>query len=325
MFWKRSVTFVLFVALALFLTGCELSLQTSEVQDIGNVPVTSNEGTDQTAGESGETAVEPAPETSGEAEEPAPTTEESISESPRPETEGEQPAEPSTEEPAPATEEPAPATEESEEPAPSESSSGEGEPAPVVTAEPPATTGETATTEQPAPTTTATADSHTVAAGENLYRIGLRYGVSWVAIAQANNIANPNSIQVGQVLRIPSGDTTADPAPTPIPVPSEGTTYTVRAGDTLARIGQAFGVDWRLIAEANGLINPNRILVGDELKIPANTPGPNPDLTHEVRVGETLFLISLNYGVTWTSIAEANELTAPYVIYPGQILTIPGE
>jgi len=44
---------------------------------------------------------------------------------------------------------------------------------------------------------------HTVQAGENLYRISLRYGVSMWAIAQANRILNLNYIRVGQVLCIP--------------------------------------------------------------------------------------------------------------------------
>ena len=44
---------------------------------------------------------------------------------------------------------------------------------------------------------------HTVAMGENLYRISLRYGVSMWAIAEANHITNLSLIFVGQVLCIP--------------------------------------------------------------------------------------------------------------------------
>ncbi len=44
---------------------------------------------------------------------------------------------------------------------------------------------------------------HTVATGENLYRIALRYGVSMWAIAEANNILNLNYIRAGDVLCIP--------------------------------------------------------------------------------------------------------------------------
>jgi LysM repeat protein len=44
---------------------------------------------------------------------------------------------------------------------------------------------------------------HTVVWGENLYRIGLRYGVSYWVIAQVNNITNVHYIRTGWVLCIP--------------------------------------------------------------------------------------------------------------------------
>jgi LysM repeat protein len=44
---------------------------------------------------------------------------------------------------------------------------------------------------------------HTVAPGENLYRISLRYGVNMWAIAEANHILNLHAIRAGQVLCIP--------------------------------------------------------------------------------------------------------------------------
>lgn len=169
-------------------------------------------------------------------------------------------------------------------------------------------------------TTAPLPDTHTVVAGENLYRIGLKYGLSWVVLAQYNNIANPNDIKAGQVLRIPTTD--AEPAPTPSPALE--TTYTVRAGDNLFRIGLAYGINWTQIAEANGIVNPNQIYAGQVLKIPVSAPGPAPQFTHTVQRGETLFLISLRYGVPWPAIAEANNLTPPYVIYVGQTLVIPG-
>jgi LysM repeat protein len=45
--------------------------------------------------------------------------------------------------------------------------------------------------------------THTVAPGENLFRISLRYGTTVQALAAANNITNVNLIFVGQVLKIP--------------------------------------------------------------------------------------------------------------------------
>ena len=192
---------------------------------------------------------------------------------------------------------------------------------PVVTTTGDTTAGETATGDTVAPTTgtpPATEVNHTVALGESLYRIGLQYGYSWTVLAQYNGITNPNYVTPGQVIKIPAAGT-----PTPTPTPGEQL-YTVKQGDTLGMIAAAYGISWVQIAEANGVVNPNLIYPGQVLKIPSNTPGPAPQFSHVVKQGETLFLISLHYGVVWTQIAEANNITAPYVIFPGQTLVIPG-
>lgn len=55
----------------------------------------------------------------------------------------------------------------------------------------------------PTPTPGGTQRIHSVARGETLYRIAFRYGVTVEAIAQANRLANPSLIYVGQRLIIP--------------------------------------------------------------------------------------------------------------------------
>jgi LysM repeat protein len=45
---------------------------------------------------------------------------------------------------------------------------------------------------------------YTVVAGDTLSAIGLRFGVSWLAIARRNSLGNPNLIFVGQKLIIPA-------------------------------------------------------------------------------------------------------------------------
>jgi LysM repeat protein len=48
-----------------------------------------------------------------------------------------------------------------------------------------------------------TGRTHVVQAGENLFRIALRYGTTVEAIAVANGISNVHLIYAGQSLRIP--------------------------------------------------------------------------------------------------------------------------
>lgn len=71
--------------------------------------------------------------------------------------------------------------------------------------------------------------THTVVRGENLFRIGLRYGCTVTEMARANNIADPTRIFPGQVLIIPDCSgiptiTTATPNTTTSTTPSSGAT-----------------------------------------------------------------------------------------------------
>jgi len=128
--------------------------------------------------------------------------------------------------------------------------------------------------------------THVVQAGENLFRIALRYGTTWPALAAANGISNPNLIYAGQVLIIPAGGqppatpppTTPQPStPQPATPPATPQQYTVVAGDNLTRIAARFGTTVAALVQANNIVNPNLIYVGQVLIIPGGTvPAPQP-------------------------------------------------
>lgn len=48
--------------------------------------------------------------------------------------------------------------------------------------------------------------TYTVRAGDTLYTIAIRFGTTVQALIEANNLANPNALSIGQVLIIPSGE-----------------------------------------------------------------------------------------------------------------------
>jgi LysM repeat protein len=292
----------LLLLLSLLLVACERPLQSPrDTEPVEVVTVAVPEAVQEEATEPATAAPEPV------AAEVTPTVEEAVDQSPRPEVTPEPEATPGTD-PAETV-----VDEDAQEPAAEEEEVGAAD-----TAEAESTQEETLAQITPAPQPGTPPTTHTVALGENLYRIGLRYGVSWSVLAQHNNITNPNSIRVGQVLRIPGTEAI------PVSTPALETTYVVQRGDNLYRIGRTFNVSWTQIAEANGLVNPNQVYVGQVLKIPVSAPGPTRSFTHVVTRGETLFLISLRYGISWQAIAQANNLTPPYVIYVGQTLVIPG-
>jgi LysM repeat protein len=96
--------------------------------------------------------------------------------------------------------------------------------------------------------------------GDTLSGIAWRYGVTWQAIAERNNLANPRLIYVGQRLIIPAGS--GQPGP-------DGTVvHVVQAGETLWSIAAKYGVTWQAIAQRNSLANPRLIYVGQRLIIP---------------------------------------------------------
>ncbi len=217
------------------------------------VPVEPEAGTDEEVAESEEAAP-----SDTEVDEGTPDTEE---EAPAVVDEAESEEAPSTEEDAEAADvvegEPSMGEEPVEEAPPAEETAEEAAAEEEITAEPEA--------EEPMQTTLPA--THTVAPGENLFRIGLKYGMSWIPLAVYNNIPNANLIYTGQVIRIPGGQ-----AP-PTQTAPEGATYTnyvVKPGDTLFRISRAFGVSPEEIVKANGLMNPNLIYAGQVLKIPTS-------------------------------------------------------
>ena len=102
--------------------------------------------------------------------------------------------------------------------------------------------------------------------------------------------------------------------------------YTVKAGDTLSGIGAMYGVDYMAIAAANGIADPNVIYPGQVLGIPnAGAPASGGSSgTYTVHSGDCLSAIGEKLGVNWKSIASANGIKSPYIIYSGQVLTVPG-
>lgn len=60
---------------------------------------------------------------------------------------------------------------------------------------------------------------HTVQRGETLYRIGLKYNLTWDKIAKANGIANANKVYAGQQLCIPKSESTSGGGSGTLPPP----------------------------------------------------------------------------------------------------------
>lgn len=94
--------------------------------------------------------------------------------------------------------------------------------------------------------------------------------------------------------------------------------YVVKPGDTLWKIAQEQKVSTRSLIDANALVNPDHIEVGQRLVIPGQAA-----VTHVIQPGETLSAIARRYGITAKALVEVNQIKNPDRILAGAGLSIP--
>ena len=179
----------------------------------------------------------------------------------------------------------------------------------------------------------AASGTYVVRSGETLSQIAARNGTTVRALVDANGISNPDLIVAGQELAVPGSGSTG----------SASSTYVVEKGDTLARIAAKFHTTVSALASANDLSDPNLIVVGDALAVPASGGGSSTTASssattdgkqligqrHTVRSGETISGIASHYGLSQSDLVRWNGLvdgklyaTVSLVLYdPG---TLPG-
>jgi LysM repeat protein len=141
----------------------------------------------------------------------------------------------------------------------------------VTTPEPTKTPTEAAPPPTPIPSeeeaaTASAPQTHIVQAGENLFRIALRYGMTVERLAQVNGITNPARIYVGQKITIPGEGEGETPPPS-----GDGViTHVVQPGENLFRIALRYNYDYFYLARYNSISNPATIYPGQKIKIPQN-------------------------------------------------------
>ena len=141
------------------------------------------------------------------------------------------------------------------------------------------------------------AERYVVRRGDRLASVAASYGLNVEALAEANRLKSPDRIHVGQVLRIPKNGQAAQ-----------------------AQVVQVAALgDGRLIEPAAGP-------VADEPPAPAPVAAPARARgdRYVVRRGESLWSISRRLDVPQVELAAANRIAAPYGVFAGQRLRIPG-
>lgn len=173
---------------------------------------------------------------------------------------------------------------------------------------------------------------YTVKAGDNLWNISRKYGVSVEVIIEVNNLRDKDFLSLGQKLEISAiggGVSNSNQKQEPTII-----TYTVVKGDNLWSISQRYDVKMISIISVNNLKEISRLSIGQKLKLLitnidiAKAEGYSQEAVAEeiiyyVKKGESLWSISREYNVKLESIIAANSITDASKISAGQQLRIP--
>jgi murein DD-endopeptidase MepM/ murein hydrolase activator NlpD len=139
---------------------------------------------------------------------------------------------------------------------------------------------------------------HVVAAGETLFALSQRYGVSVEAIVAANRLADPNRIVIGQRLIIPAGR-----GPATTPAMRTTVVYALQPGDTLPGLARRWQVAPADILRANGVPRAAALLTEPEILIPLPVPSDLP--APFVQVEATATIVQGQTGVVFVTLNRA--------------------
>ena len=173
-------------------------------------------------------------------------------------------------------------------------------------------------------------DRHRVEPGDTVSGLAHRYDSTVRAIIDANGLDSRATIVIGQTLDVPTARAGGSAGAS-----STATTHTVAAGDTVWDLARRYGTTVSSIVSANSLGSSAVIREGQELSIvgaassagaaaPASSTASSAAATHTVTAGDTVWDLARRYGVSVSSIADANGLNSRAIIRAGQRLSIPG-
>ena len=201
------------------------------------------------------------------------------------------------------------------------------------------TVATTVSTQSVSSTAKATANGYyTVKAGDTLYGISRKFGMSLSQLISANGISTSSVIQPGQTLRVVGGESASTVVKTnTASIRTSGGNYIVQSGDTLYSIARRSGVSLNTLLSINGLSQSSIIFPGQSLTVgqsdgrtvsagytPSKTTATSTSTsgTYTVQAGDTLYSIARRSGVSLNTLLSINGLSQSSIIFPGQSLTV---
>ena len=166
--------------------------------------------------------------------------------------------------------------------------------------------------------------TYVIRPGDTLWSVASKHGTSINALRSTNHLTE-DEVAVGETLLIPSGQF--------ISSTHTSATHIVKSNETFTKIARDYGISTDTLAKANPSANPDRLLIGERLSIPASRGGnvssptrtvsTSSSTTHTVKKGEQLGAIAKKYGISTSNLAATNRLKNANIVVIGQRLTIP--
>jgi murein DD-endopeptidase MepM/ murein hydrolase activator NlpD len=151
-----------------------------------------------------------------------------------------------------------------------------------------------------------------VQAGDSLWSVAARFGVSMQELLKANNISDPEQLIAGMQLVMPG---------------LEGingliSTRDVRFGETLESMSRDYGLSRQILARINRLVSPGELYAGSRVIVPAQDEDLPSVTRADVLFGETLLELAVRNSQNPWVVAQNNNLSASWMAFPGKTLFV---
>lgn len=174
-------------------------------------------------------------------------------------------------------------------------------------------------------------NSYTVKAGDSLYAIAKKNGLSLADLLRINNLNVNSLIKPGDVLKIQDFVNSKSSKSNDALNASKDGLYLVKKGDSLYRIAVNSGLSLNELLNLNHLKTNSLIYPGQKLIVKSKTKtviqnapkANNTNLTkYTVKAGDTLYHIARQTGISLDELLNLNHLKINSLILPGQELII---
>ena len=154
--------------------------------------------------------------------------------------------------------------------------------------------------------------TYTIEAGDTPGGVAKRFGVPLDELLRFNGLGPSGPFRVGQTLKIPKkGQVT-------------GSRYTVKPGDSVAKVADFHGVSQDDLRRANRMGRNAKLRPGQEIEIPMTLRG-GATRSHVIKKGDTLSSIAATHDVSVKRLRAKNKLKKGSPLELGRVLIIPDD